>query len=72
MRSHELVVDIDKTCRPEMIGKTADRMFDLSLFHTYEMLIFSILINYMAVFTLMVKTKKQKRIKHNGNALEYK
>jgi len=33
-------------------------MYDLFLFHAYEMLIFGILINSMAIFTLVVKIKE--------------
>ena len=40
---------------------------DLFLFHGYEMLTFSTLINSMAVFTLVVNRTKNKR-----NVLDYK
>ena len=40
LRSHEVVVD--KRVDRKWEGKTADRMYDLFLFHAYEMLIFSI------------------------------
>jgi len=39
-------------------GKTADRMYDIFLFHAHEMLNFSILRNSVAIFTLVVKIKE--------------
>ena len=64
-RVHRAVVAVDRKWE----GKTADRMYDLFLFQHMKMLIFSTLLNSMAVFTLMVK---QNEIKHKENVLDHK
>ena len=50
---------VDRAVDKKSEGKTAGRMYDFFLFHAYEMLIFSTLINSMAVFTLVVKIRKK-------------
>ena len=51
---------VDRAVDRKLEGKTADRMYDLFLFQHMKMLIFSTLINSMAVFTLAVQKKRNK------------